>query len=199
MDTARDNEVDEERAPPSPADLVRARLKAIAHYAMLAFAPVLSVAALVIAIVLVTNNQSQSGQAQLGELTSRIDSLNASLSDTKNELESLKFSMGREKSMHSDERKKMDERDTKIIQSVTHLQTKLKTAPTLEEQLREVSRIPVTSADTAASAPPAAIPVPSTVGTVKQQTAPAPILKSAEKTPAQAKTLKDAIEKFNKK
>ena len=202
MDRERERagDADEDSTPLSKRDLVYAKLKLFASYAMLAFAPVVSVVALVVAVISVTNNQSQSGRAQLIELTSRIDNLNASLSDTKGELDNLKFAMSREKTMHGEERKKVDERDTKIIQNVSRLQTKLKVAPTLEDQLREVASAPAAAPAviSVVSAPAAVVPT-ATVVVDKKPAVAAPAPKATDKTPAQAKALKDAIEKFNKK
>jgi hypothetical protein len=179
---------------------VRAKLKLIAHYAILAFAPVVSVVALVVAVIAVTSNQSQADRAQLSELISRIDSLNASLADTKGELESLKFAMAREKTMRGEERKKVDERDTKIIQNVSRLQAKLKVSPTLEDQLREVASAPAAAPSVASAvSAPAAAPVPAAADKKPAVAAPKSKPEAADKTPAQAKVLKDAIEKFNKK
>jgi hypothetical protein len=126
--------------------------------------------------------------------------LNASLSDTKGELDNLKFAMSREKTMHGEERKKVDERDTKIIQNVSRLQTKLKVAPTLEDQLREVASAPAAAPAviSVVSAPAAVVPT-ATVVVDKKPAVAAPAPKATDKTPAQAKALKDAIEKFNKK
>jgi TolA-binding protein len=200
MDRERAGDTEEDSTPLSKSDLVYAKLKLFASYAMLAFAPVVSVVALVVAVISVTNNQSQSDRAQLIELTSKIDSLNASLSETKGELDNLKFAMSREKSMHGEERKKVDDRDTKIIQNVSHLQAKLKVSPTLEDQLREVPSIPAAApiVTGAVSAPVAAAPV-LPVTTDKKPSVEIPAPKVNDKTPAQAKALKDAIEKFNKK
>jgi len=190
----RDNN-DEEAATPAAAD---SRLKIIARYAMLAFAPVLSVVALVVAVIAVTGNQSQSDRSHLSELTTRIDGLNASLSEAKGELDNLKFAMARDKAMRGDERKKSDELDAKIIQNVTRLQTKSKVAPTLEDQLREpVSTPAAIPAVTSAASAPVAAPAP--VMTDKKPVAAAPVLKGGEKSASQTKALKDAIEKFNKK
>ena len=190
----RDNN-DEEAATPAAAD---SRLKIIARYAMLAFAPVLSVVALVVAVIAVTGNQSQSDRSHLSELTTRIDGLNASLSEAKGELDNLKFAMARDKAMRGDERKKLDEHDAKIIQNVTRLQTKLKVAPTLEDQLREPASTPAaTSAVTGAASAPVVAAAP--VMTDNKPVAAAPALKGGEKSASQAKVLKDAIEKFNKK
>jgi len=154
---ARDIEEQEEDAPP-PAGDAREKLKLVAHYAMLGFAPVVSVVALGIALFAGGN---YSDRAQISGLNGRIDSLSASLAASKEELENLKFSMSREKSQRADERKKVEEHDARIIQNVTRLQEKLKVSPTLEEQLRAEARVhatpvPVTGATpapVAASAP----------------------------------------------
>ena len=113
--------------------LLRARLKLAAHYALLAFAPVVSVVALVIAVVAA---HSHSEQAQQNEYAARIDDLNASLAETKGELENLKVAIARERSLREEEHKKSEERETKIVLNITQLQTKMKISPTLEEQLR---------------------------------------------------------------
>jgi len=190
----RDNN-DEAAAAPATAD---SRLKTIARYAMLAFAPVLSVVALVVAVIAITGNQSQSDRSHLSELTTRVDGLYASLSEAKGELDNLKFAMARDKAMRGDERKKSDELDAKIIQNVTRLQTKSKVAPTLEDQLREpVSTPAAIPAVTSAASAPVAAPAP--VMTDKKPVAAAPVLKGGEKSASQTKALKDAIEKFNKK
>jgi hypothetical protein len=145
-------------------------------------------------------------------LTSRIDSLNASLTESKGELDNLKFAMTREKTIHGEERKKADERDTKIIQNVTRLQAKLKVSPTLEEQLREAASAPSVkpSVVIAASAPSVAttsavpdnkqvVGAPAPKLADKKPATAAPATSGSEKTHAQAKGLKNEIEKFNKK
>lgn len=200
---SRDRDAEEDSAPVSKSDLVRAKLKLIGHYAMLAFAPVVAVIALVAAVIAVADNRSQADRAQLGVLISKIDSLNASLADTKGELENLKFAMSREKTARGEERKKADERDAKVIQNLSRLQTKLKVSPTIEDQLREVASAPAaTPVAISATSAPAATPAP--VVTEKKPATPVPAPKAANKTsdaktPAQAKALKEAIEKFNKK
>ena len=156
MDRDRSRDAEEEDNTPSKADLARAKLKIIARYVLIGFAPVVSVAALIIGVIAISNTQSQSDRTKLGELESRIDSLNANLSETKSELENLKFTQSREKAMRGDEHKKLDEQDAKIIQSVTLLQTKLKVSPTLEEQLRAPASSP---ASVGAAFAPAVAPV----------------------------------------
>lgn len=203
---------EEDNAPASKADLARAKLKVFARYAMLAFAPVVSLAALVVAMMAASDHHSQSEGASLKEMTSRIESLNASLSETKGELDNLKFATAREKAVRAEERKKADERDTRIVQSLSHLQSKLKVSPTLEDQLREAASAQVATFATAsaASAPTvAADKLPLTenspavskpIATVEKPIAAAPKSKSKtpDKTPAQVKALKETIEKFNK-
>ena len=208
----RSREEEEDNAPASKGDLARAKLKLFARYAMLAFAPVVSIAALVVAMIAASNHHSQSEGAPLSEMTSRIESLSASLSETKGELDNLKFAMGREKTLRAEERKKADERDTTIVQNLSHLQAKLKVSPTIEEQLREAASAPAATftATSAASAPAvAASKMPLTenspavskpIAAVEKPIAAAPKSKpkTPDKTPAQVKALKEAIEKFNK-
>ncbi len=206
----RSREEEEDNAPASKADLARAKLKFIARYAMLAFAPVVSIAALVVAMIAASSHHSPSDGTQLSELTSRIESLSTSLSETRGELDNLKFAMGHEKTLRAEERKKADELDTKIVQSLSHLQAKLKVSPTFEEQLREVVSAPAATfaATNAASAPAVAASkspltensqaVSKPIAAAEKPIAAAPKSKTLDKTPAQVKALKDAIEKFNK-
>jgi hypothetical protein len=192
---ARD--IDAEEEVPAPEGDARGKLKLVVHYAMLGFAPVISIVALGVALFATGNH---SDRAQISELNSRVEKLNASLSASREELENLKFNMTREKSQRADERKKEEEHDTKFIQSITHLQEKLKIVPTLEEQLRAPvsTRAQVSpNAGTAAvpeSAPAAAVPAKKTEE--KKKAAPAP--KPAEKLSPQVKAIKDAIEQYNK-
>jgi hypothetical protein len=216
---ARDIDAEEEDTPAPKGD-AREKLKLVAHYAMLGFAPVVSVVALGVALFATGNH---SDRTQLGELNSRIDKLNASLSASREEMENLKFSMSREKSQRADERKKDEEHDAKIVQGITRLQEKLKIAPTLEEQLRVASvthaepspvagaivapvaasapavadKTQAASAPAPASAskkPAAAIPAPKV--DEKKKAAPAP--KAEEKMSPQVKALKNAIDQYNK-
>lgn len=209
----RSREEEDDNAPASKADLARAKLKLFARYAMLAFAPVVSIAALVVAVIAASDHHAQSESTLLKDMTSRIESLNASLSETKGELDNLKFATAREKTLRAEERKKADERDTKIVQNLSHLQTKLKVSPTLDEQLREAASAPAATfaATNAVSAPAVAagkLPlaenspaVAKPIATVDKPIATAPKSKpkTPNKTPAQVKALKEAIEKFNTK
>lgn len=206
MDRDRSRNAEEEDNTPSKSDLARARLKVIARYAMTGFAPVVSVAALIIGVIAISNTQSQSDRTKFSELESRIDSLNANLSETKNELENFKFTQSREKTMRGEEHKKLDEQDAKIIQSVTLLQTKLKVSPTLEEQLRAPASSP---ASVGAASAPAVAPVSPAANktqavTSEQAVAKKPVVattpkpKAADNASDQVKALREAIEKFNK-
>ncbi|OIR15349.1 hypothetical protein GALL_36710 [mine drainage metagenome] len=207
MDRDRSREAEEDDSPPSKADLARARLKIIARYVMIGFAPVVSAAALIIGVIAISNTQSQSDRTKFSELESRIDSLNASLSETKGELENLKFTQSREKTMRGEEYKKLDAQGARVIQSVTLLQTKLKVSPTLEEQLRAPASSPLPAPVGAASAPAVAPVSPATnktqavtseLAVAKKPVATAPKPKAADNVSDQVKALREAIEKFNK-
>jgi hypothetical protein len=214
-ETIMDRDIDnEEDATAAPQSGMAGMLKLVAHYAVPGLAPVLSVAALVVAIVALTHDGAE--PAQTVESAARIENLSASLVETKNELESLKFTLARERSLRAEERKKADERETKIIQHVTRMQTKQKIAPTLEEQLKAAASVPppVHAAPVAApvsapiAAPVAETHVPAAAASEpKQSVTPAPVAPAkkgaaapvAEQTPAQVKALKAAIDKFNQK
>jgi hypothetical protein len=214
---------EDDSATPAATGLVRAKMGLVAHYARLGFAPVVSVLALIVAVFAVTGNQSN--REKLNEAATRIESLSASQSESKGELELFRVPLAHEKSMLGEERKKQAERETKIIKNVTQLQIKMKISPTLEEQLREIARAPVvtppiasipvvaSSVSNAASAPavasvpekaekaPAVKPAvadkkPAPVPTVVN-TKPAPAPASTEKA-TKANALKKAIEEFNK-
>lgn len=211
MDRDRSCDAEEDDAPPSRADLARVKLKVIARYALIGFAPAMSVAALIVAALALSNTQSQTDRAKSDELASRIDGLNKNLSDTRNELESLKFTLSREKATRGEERRKLDELDEKIIQSVTRLQAKLKVAPTLEEQLQPPASAPAAvPAPVGAASAPAVVPVSPATNTIQaapSAQAPAgkpaaasakPKTKTTDNTAEQVKALREAIEKFNK-
>lgn len=208
MERDRSREAEEDDSPPSKAELARARLKIIARYAMIGFAPVVSSAALIIGVIAISNTQSQSDRTKFSELESRIDSLSANLSETKSELENLKFTQSREKTMRGEEYKKLDAQGAKVIQSVTLLQTKLKVSPTIEEQLRAPASSPLPAPVGAASAPAVAPILPAANKTQavtseqavakKPVVATAPKPKAADNAPDQVKALREAIEKFNK-
>lgn len=205
MDNDREHDAEADDGAPSKADIVRARLKVVARYAMIAFAPVVSVVALTVGVIAVVSDRSQAERAQLGELTAKVENLNASLASSRAELEALKFAVSRDKALHAEERKKLDEQDEMIVQSVTRLQIKLKVTPTLEMQLQQAASAPVAvSAVSAVSAPAAAgnkaaVPAAVPKGADKQTSAATPRTAAADKTPEQVKSLKEAIQKFNGK
>jgi hypothetical protein len=126
------------------SDLARARLGLVIHYVMLGFAPVVSVLALILAVIAVIGNQSN--REQLGKATSQINNLSENISESKGELDLFKVPLAHEKTMLAEERKKQVERETRIIKNVTQLQVKMKISPTLEEQLREKISAPTVPA-----------------------------------------------------
>jgi hypothetical protein len=214
----RSTEVDDTASLKS--DLVRARLGLVVHYVFLGFAPVLSVVALIVALVAFTGNQSN--KVLLGEIAAQVKNMSANVSETKTDVDIFKVPLAHEKAMLGEERKKQAERETKIIKDVTQLQIKLKVSPTLEEQLRESAVVPVVAPP--APSVPVALPVsaPAVTSTVVPSTAtaivntdkqPAPVSKPATSTSAtqkpaptptaaekatKAQALKETIEKFNK-
>ncbi|MFZ2163722.1 MAG: hypothetical protein WAW02_16030 [Sideroxyarcus sp.] len=177
----REVEAEDDDETPAPKGDAREKLKHVAHYAMLGFAPVVAVAALGVALFTGGNG---SELAQLDELNARIESLSASSLAAKEELENLKFGMSREKSQRADERRNAEERDAKIVQSVTRLQEKMKIVPTLEEQLRAADRAHAAHPVAAAVSAPSAASAPAVVE--KTQPASAPVSASAVQKPATA-------------
>ncbi|MBI5007949.1 MAG: hypothetical protein HZB95_12600 [Nitrosomonadales bacterium] len=204
----KDIETDEE-APAAPSRM-GGILKLALHYTILGFAPVVAVAALIIAVVAV--NRAPAVPAQTVEATARIESLSASLLETRNELESIKLTLARERSARAEEHRKAEEREAMIVRHVTQLQARLKVSPVLEEQLKEAADIPAPAHGAPAAAAEHNAPAPSAPAATDKShsaapaapakkpapAAPAPHAES-EKSPAPVKALKEAIEKFNDK
>jgi len=219
-----DRKIDREEEDAAPAEGVslRLRLKVLAHYALLT-APVVALLALVLAGAALILGRSAPPAVDSG---ARIESLSASLTETRNELESLKFTLARERSQRAEERKKAEEREAAIVQHVSRLQTRSKVSPTLEEQLKAAENVSVHAAPVPAPVPaPAAGATTPAVTTAPAVTEAKPAVaptatvadkahstpKTVEKkpaatapsatgqTPAQLKALKDAIDKLNKK
>ena len=168
----------------SKAAKIRMKLRIVANYVVDGFVPFVAVAALIVAVMALNGNKS--GQAMVGQSASKLDSMNtnltASLTAAKNELEKLKGSLVKEKSMQDEERKKLDDKISKIIQSISQLQVKSKISPTLEEQVSQ------SAIKNLVTATPVQQPV-------KADTP----VSSVSKPVAQTKILKEAIDKFNKK
>lgn len=162
MDNDR-SKPEEDESSALKADLARARLGRVVHYVMLGFAPVVSVVALIFAVMAYTGNQAN--REHLGAINSRIDGIGANQTEPRGELDIFKVSLAHEKALLAEERKKQTERDAAIIRNVTQLQNKLKVTPTLEEQLRESApqsavALPVAGTAVAASAVSNTAPVP---------------------------------------
>ncbi len=175
-----DSQFEDEKVEAPKVSPIRQKLALTGHYIMLGLVPVISVISLAIGVVAVTGNRS--GEEQLSKSLAKIDSLNASMTVSKNELDKLKASLAQEKSIQEEERKKLDEKMEKIIHNITPLQVKLKIFPTLEDQLRQ-------AAMTSAVLP----------GTASNVVAASAVSSSTEKKPAsQVQIMKEAIEKYNK-
>lgn len=205
-DRERNDEQESTSAEPSS---LRIKLKLVFHYALLA-SPVLGLLGIVLAIIALVV-----GRAAPPPDTSnaRIEALSASLTETRNELENLKFMLAHERSARADERKADNARLEKTIQHVTRLESKSKVTPTLESELGGTAASAVPEA--APIAPPVVAPVvvkpavaphaaekkavsPPAKPTAKQPPAkPAPGKSAPAKTSSQVKSLRDAIEEFN--
>lgn len=202
----RRKDEEEEDSAPSKAGLMRARLGVVGHYALLGLAPLVSVVALIFAVMAYTGNQSN--RARLDEANSRIDSISAAQSEPKGEMDIFQVSLAREKVLLAEERKKQAEKDARIISNVTHLQVKLKVSPTLEEQLRDDGKVPIaasaavsapvvaSSGVSAASAPVSgAVPIPPRI---EKKPVAQPIAKPAAKPAVSAKKPAPVVKGTNK-
>lgn len=155
MDRNRDREEDEKPAQVAGGD---SKLKKLAHILMPGLAPALAVAALLLALVAMIQNRAD--PVLVGQQAARIESMNASLSTARSDVESLKLILARDRSLRTEERKRFEERQLIVVQNISSLQSRLKVAPTLSEQLKKLETAPaVPHADNAASAPPLAAPV----------------------------------------
>lgn len=187
-----DGKTDDDNTAPSKMELIRIKLKVITHYAMLGFAPAVSAIALILAVIAIVGNKSV--QTELTQGAPKFESISTSLSASKGELEKIRAAMEEQNKLQTEELKKLDEQMEKIIQNVSLLQVKMKISPTLEEQLRQPASAPaaasIAPASAVAAVPPAHPPVTA---------APAIIPKPVEKKLSpQGRSIKEAIEKFNK-
>lgn len=181
----------------------RLKLKTIGNYILDGFPPFVAVIALLVAVYAL--NRHDASQAKLNDAVSTINSLNASLSLSKGELEKFKAAIAQEAATKLVENNKHNEQLEKTIQSVSKLQVKMKVSPTLEEQLKH---------DAAASAvmPTASneIATPQKVALVTQsELAALPVIPVPQRSPAvvaadyHIKTggkmfdLKKAVDKYN--
>jgi hypothetical protein len=175
-----------EEGAPSKGDLIRMKLKIVAGYVVMGFAPIASAIALTLAIVALV--VTQSAQTQSDEASGKLGQLNASLATYRTELDKLRAELAQEKALREEQQKKQDELIARIVPALSQLQGKLKIAPTLEEQLQQPASSPV-----AATAPAAAAAT-----TPAAPATPAPAA-ADKKTSTQVQNLKEALDKFNKK
>lgn len=193
MDRDIDREDESEEAPAAGPQF-RAKLKVVAHYALLA-SPLIGLLGIILAVTALVLGRA----APPDDSRARIESLSSSLAETKSELESLKFILARERAARADERKEDDARSNKVVKHVSDLEKRQKISPTLEEALQQAPAAPAAppaavSNTPAPAAPPAPAVTPAPV--VNKMPVAAPEKKPAPLSP-QAKSLKEAIEKFN--
>lgn len=173
-----DNRQDREESSEAETSVAPSKLQLAARYAMLGFAPLVAVMALVVAVVAVSGNRS--GEEQLGKAVAATEGLEKDLEAAKTELDRLRLAMASDKSRQEEERLKQKELEARLVQNITQLQMKAKISPTLEQQLQ-----PPASAPAAASAAGA----PATMS---------PATGAGKELSPQVKAIKEAIEKFNK-
>jgi hypothetical protein len=182
--TDRKDEGDKASAPKA------ARLKTWAskggQYIAEGFAPVVSLVALVTAVIAVTGNQA--AQTQLKEGLAKVNGMNAGLLTIRGDLEKLKMTLAQEKSLQDGERKKLDDSLAKIIQGLTRVQVKLKVSPTVEEQLH----LP----DGTSAVTPAPVSAKDPVGAKAHL--PVVAASPEKKRNPQVKAMMDAIKDYNK-
>ncbi len=178
----------EENANTNKVSPLREKLNKVGHYALLGLPPVISICALVASVFAINGSQAQLDQ--LSRTKAQVDTLNSSLLTIKSDLEMLKASTGRDKSMQEEERKKEDEKITKVIQNITPIQVKLKIIPNIEDQLRQV-----TSVSGVAPAVASSTNTTSTVAKAPEKEKKGPPEKQQN---SQVKAMKEAIDKYNK-
>ncbi len=179
-DTATDRKDDGDKASAPKAARLKTWASKGGQYIAEGFAPVVSLVALVTAVIAVTGNQA--AQTQLKDGLAKVNGMNAGLLTIRGDLEKIKMTLAQEKSLQDGERKKLDESLAKIIQGLTRVQAKLKLSPTVEEQLR----LPDSTS--------AVTPAPSSAK------APVPVVAASpeKKRNPQVKAMMDAIKDYNK-
>lgn len=154
----------------------------------------LAVALLALVLAYLAGTREAVAPNQLNDANAKIADLGARLAAANDEIAKLQFIHLQEKSGREELRRKQDEMNRKVVESVSRLQTKMKISPTLDEALRREEQAAQAAA---ASAPAAAEPVakaPAPAATPAPIPAPAPHAKQG----TQAQSIKDAIEKFNR-
>jgi len=171
------------------------KLKVVAGYVMDGFAPVVASLALILAVYTYQTSHGKSDKS-----AAKMASMEKALIVSKTEIGKLRETMLKDKVTLEAERKRMEEREFKLIQHISQLEIKMKTSPTLEEQFQpnykpQVS-MPASAVIAVKPAPVAASAVvaPSKV-TPAKVAAPVVVKKPIDQT----QILKEAIEKLNKK
>lgn len=188
-----DDEKAEEAGVLSKSEQLRAKLKMVGHYVLLALAPVLAIIALAVAMIAVSGVHSN--QKQLAEMNNKIEGLSTSLSNAKAEADKLKMAMLKEKTQQNEELAKQNGQLNLLIHNITQLQVKLKVSPTLEDQLRQPVAI---SQATPISAVVESHPV-SAVGATPPSTKKVVSAPADKSISPQVRAMKEAIDMYNKK
>ena len=181
---------DENANPPKPGRV--ALLKKAAHYALLGFAPVIAIIALVFAVMAFSANRSIQTQtnaaiAKLDTAIAKLDAANAALKASKTEagalkaesgalkteLSELKAAVASQKAKQDEELKKLGALTEKIAQDVSRLEAKAKPSPAQKGQSKQSSSASGAASTTNSGAP--------------KQLSP------------QTQAIKEAIQKFNQK
>lgn len=157
--------------PATRADVIRAKLKLVADYALDGFPPVAAAIAIIVAVIAINGNHSS--QALLEKNTASLEHVNATVAAYKGELEQLKLALAQERNLRAEAENKQNAQIATVIQNISPLQVKLKVSPTLQEQLSQ----PASGVATAAPA----------------------LASDHNKTSTQGQVLTEAIDKFNKK
>ncbi len=173
-----------------PPGKTGAMLKLVMHYTLLAFAPVVAVIALVVAVIAINRHPDEGMQ---DAAATRSAELAAALADTRAEVESLKLILARERSVREEEYKQLE----------AHLQTASApvAAPVPSGNLATPSAQPPTVHPT--PAPVVKKPAPAAKAPARQEPAKKVTVrkesskKEADKKPDKLKTLRESIEQQN--
>lgn len=180
-------------AAASSGGVLLARLKAMGVKAARNTATILAIMGIVISLI--SMYMVKVSQAKLVETSAKIDDLSARLASSKVAFEKYQAVALQEKTLQNEERKKLDDLDRKIIQSVSQQQVKMKISPTLEEMLKASETVPPASSVEAVKT--LSVPaVPSVTSEQKQASEPE---KPSKKMSPQAQAIQGAIQKFNSK
>lgn len=185
---SRDDEADESATPPG------GKLKTVLGYAGVAAAP-LALVALGAAVAAFMGNHAT--QARLSEVTAELQTVNANLLAIRNELESLKFIVTRQKAQLDAERKQGESTQQPVVAPAVPQATPPATNGTPPKQEQKPEQKPAASAPVA-PAPAAPAKTPAKAQETKPVSKPGTTT-SGKSDSKQLQDIREAIEKFNQK